>query len=168
LIVPPSAEEAQLHGALDLVHLDARAACDLLGVDGGRAPTGGREGARELLLHLQQELMLLGREHLFATLQHRLDGLEGQEALVLELLDEPQPFEVLLRVPGHVAARLMPRGQQSLLDVEVNRLPRQPRGLAQVLHAVPVGVPIELLNGGGHPSTSTVTGVQARETQART
>ena len=55
---------------------------------------------------------------------------------MLQLLDEAKAFDVFFRVPRHVSAGLLPRRQQPLLNVEMNRLPRKSAGLAQVLHPV--------------------------------
>ena len=74
-------------------------------------------------LHPEQEAALLRAECALLIVEDRLDRLEREEALVLQALDELQAVEVLLTVPRHVAAGLVSRGQEALLNVEVDRLP---------------------------------------------
>ncbi len=90
---------------------------------------------------------------------------------MLELLDQMQPLEVLFGVPGHVASGLSSRREKALLNVEVNRLSRQTRGLAQVLHAV---APTRFVEVYGFcacrhgPSTLILACVSGRPTQVST
>ena len=55
--------------------------------------------------------------------EHRLDHLERHEALLLELLDQPDPLDELRRVVGHVARGLTTgrRRQQPLAQVVLDR-----------------------------------------------
>ena len=90
---------------------------------------------------------------------------------MLELLDQMQPLEVLFGVPGHVAAGLSSRREKALLNVEVNCLSWQTRGLAEILHAVapPLVIAVYGFCGCRHaPSTWIWVCVSGRPTQVST
>jgi hypothetical protein len=156
-------------------------------VDRGLVREKGRR-AREVPLHLGEQPLLRGAERLVRLVEHGLDDLEWQEALVLELANELDALHVRLVVEGHVAAGLLALGQEPLLDVEVNDLAWHARARDEVFHlegdvvrlrralllgargldgALALGLRLGPL-AEGHGSTSSSHGPSARSTQAST
>src|SRR5690606_38331410 len=137
----------------------------LEGLGGGGAGARG-EGLVEMAAQVDEEAALRGGEVVLLAVEQGLDGLEGQEALALQALDGREAAQVLLGVEGHVAARLAPRRQQALLEVEVDGLPVEARGLDEVTHPVAVLARGGGLGGGLHQLSSTAQEPRGWQTQA--
>ena len=104
------------------------AAPDLGGATrGSRSPR--QRALEDPVLELHQRPRALG-----VLVQHALDRLERHEALLLELLDQPDPLDELRRVPGHVARGLHRLGQQALAQVVLDRARAHAAGLGQLAH----------------------------------
>ena len=106
-----AAHQAELERALDVFRVDAGLLGDLSRRE-CRAPVFARlERLGEAFFDAGEKRVLTWREHAVLAVEQRLDRLQRKEPFVLELLDQMQALEVLLGVPGHVAAGLAPGGR---------------------------------------------------------
>ena len=90
----------------------------------------GQRAVEDPVLELDQRAQPL--RVAVAGVEQLADHLERQEALLLELLDQPDPLDELRRVVGHVAARLDRLRQQALAQVVAHGRHRHAGRLGQL------------------------------------
>src|ERR1019366_4825944 len=127
-------DDARAHQIVEIALIEAMAREECAHVEAPAAGARLGERGREAPLHVAEEVELLERERVVPAVEHGANGLEGHESLVLELAHDANAFDVHFAIAGVVAADLATRGNEPLVDVEVNGLPRQARQPAQVGH----------------------------------